>query len=383
MGGEWLIPQGQHSSRARTEIVAIPHAGGAPSSFRGLAERLGDGLDLWIAQLPGRERRFTERPVDDFDVIVNSLAEEIDARVSLPFVLLGHSMGALLALEVARELRRSRRRLPCKLILAVSRTPEAEALNRARRHQLADDELSEWLRGLGSLPEGLADDREFFEQLLTVTRADLRAVETHEFRADAPLPCPIAGLAGARDPEVSRADVAAWKSYTSGDFTLREVPGGHFPATLIDTYAECVRAELDNCSGTEPVAGEEDAGCAASDQTLRDVTDIWRDVLGLSDIGPEEDFFDAGGYSLAATTVVARCSDRFGITVPVYLMFDHPVLADFTKKVEELLTGKNVEATARSSWPVAAGVDSNSIDALLSEFEQRSAISGGSAGGAE
>ncbi len=352
---EWLLRHPSSPVAASSAIVAIPHAGGAPSSFRGLAERLGQDVALWIAQLPGRERRFAEAPVSDLGTMAKALAEAISTRVGVPFTFLGHSMGALLAYETARELSRSGQSLPAKLIAVVSPSPDAPP-TRVARHQLPDRELLDWIRGLGNLPDILVADSEIVDQVLAVARADLCAVETYRFAEEEPLPFPVTAIAGAGDPAVSELDVAGWRRHTSAEFRLEVLPGGHFPTSLIDSYAERIRAEL---PGAAPGDG------AASEDTIRKVTEIWEDVLGLSEIEADEDFFDLGGYSLIATTLVSRCAKAFGATVPVHLVFDHPVLADFAQRVGELAAAETAQAATVT--PPREG----SLSTLLDEFEQQ------------
>ncbi|QUQ67043.1 thioesterase II family protein [Kutzneria sp. CA-103260] len=359
MRGEWLRRHPSSPADARSALVAIPHAGGGPSVFGDLAGRLGDDVALWTAELPGRERRFGEPPVSDVDTVVRALADEIATSVSTPFTLLGHSMGALLAFETARELRRSGRRLPAKLIAVVSTAPDAEP-DPVPRHLLSDDELLAWLRGLGNLPAALEADREVVDQVLAVARADLRAAETYHFVAEAPLPLPVTAIAGESDPSVSELDAAGWRRHTSAEFRLEVLPGGHFPALRLDSYAPRIIAELPRAAA----AGD------ASSETIATVTEIWEDVLGLAGIQPDEDFFDLGGYSLVATTVVSRCSKAFGTTVPVHLVFDHPVLAEFAERVEELVAQDTAPAVS-----AVAQRQEGSLSSLLDEFEQQMSAS--------
>jgi tyrocidine synthetase-2 len=67
------------------------------------------------------------------------------------------------------------------------------------------------------------------------------------------------------------------------------------------------------------------------------IADIWRDVLGTRDVDDATDFFDAGGHSLTAVKIVSRIEADCDIDLPVHLLFDYPVLADFRKVVEELI----------------------------------------------
>ncbi|MFI9788333.1 amino acid adenylation domain-containing protein [Kitasatospora sp. NPDC051984] len=65
------------------------------------------------------------------------------------------------------------------------------------------------------------------------------------------------------------------------------------------------------------------------------VADIWRELLGVPEVGAEDDFFDLGGHSLLATRVASRLSARTGTDVPLDLIFEHPVLAELARRLPE------------------------------------------------
>ncbi|WSG46753.1 non-ribosomal peptide synthetase [Dactylosporangium sp. NBC_01737] len=67
------------------------------------------------------------------------------------------------------------------------------------------------------------------------------------------------------------------------------------------------------------------------------VADVWAQVLAADRIGAGDSFFGLGGHSLAATRVAGRLRDTLGCAVPVRLLFDHPVLADFAERLERLV----------------------------------------------
>jgi amino acid adenylation domain-containing protein len=71
---------------------------------------------------------------------------------------------------------------------------------------------------------------------------------------------------------------------------------------------------------------------------------IWVDVLGVSEVGVEDDFFDLGGHSLLATRVAARVRDAFGIEVAVDALFETPTLSGLALVlVDRLAEGGEVE----------------------------------------
>jgi hypothetical protein len=60
----------------------------------------------------------------------------------------------------------------------------------------------------------------------------------------------------------------------------------------------------------------------------------WQDVIGGDEPGLDDDFFAAGGHSLAATALSARLSQLLNIDVPVRTIFEHPTLATLAAALE-------------------------------------------------
>ena len=63
---------------------------------------------------------------------------------------------------------------------------------------------------------------------LPVVRADLAITDAYVYPPESPLDCPIHAFGGEADHTVPKADLDAWREQTTGRFTLRLFPGGHF-----------------------------------------------------------------------------------------------------------------------------------------------------------
>ncbi|MEV6038935.1 amino acid adenylation domain-containing protein [Nonomuraea sp. NPDC052116] len=59
----------------------------------------------------------------------------------------------------------------------------------------------------------------------------------------------------------------------------------------------------------------------------RALAEIWREVLGVPEVGRHDDFFALGGHSLQATKVLARVADTLGLDLPLRAVFESPTLA--------------------------------------------------------
>lgn len=145
----------------------------------------------------------------------------------MPFAFFGHSMGALLGFELARELRRQRGIIPVHLFVSGRRAPQVPDLD-PPIHQLPESAFLDELRHLNGTPEEAMQHPELMELMLPVLRADLAISETYVYEHDDPLDCSISAFGGLEDHEVSSDDLEAWREQTHRSFTLRMVPGNHF-----------------------------------------------------------------------------------------------------------------------------------------------------------
>ena len=241
---------------ASLRIVAVPHAGGGPSAILPLAEALAPEIEVWTAQLPGRERRYGEPLAESLGEIVRPLAAAIAAHVPAPYVLFGHSMGALVSFEIARQLPTLGAPPPERLIVSAQSAPHLSR-TRPARHTLPDSDLLAWLSQVGGAPQQVLRDEDLMRLLLPILRADLRICETYRYRPGPPVPCPVTAIAGSDDPQAEMDDVAAWWRHTSAGFDLRPMPGGHF--YHLDTGWPGFLTELTavlRARGTEPPSVE-------------------------------------------------------------------------------------------------------------------------------
>ncbi|WP_336206809.1 thioesterase II family protein [Nonomuraea sp. LPB2021202275-12-8] len=221
-------------------MFCLPYAGGGASAYTGLLHQLTD-LTVIPIQLPGRENRIAEPPT----FTIGEIADEIAPATDAPYILYGHSMGARLAFEVARELRR--RGLPAPLRLYVGGAhPPHRKVPLAATADLPDDAfIDQLVRRAGALPE-LKHVPELRELMLPVLRADFAWIKHYRYAPEPPIDVPVVAFTGADDGEVGAAEMLGWARHTTAGFRLRTLRGGHLfvkdrPAEL----AALITADLD------------------------------------------------------------------------------------------------------------------------------------------
>ncbi|MDR3636617.1 MAG: alpha/beta fold hydrolase [Isosphaeraceae bacterium] len=208
-------------------IVCCPHAGGSASVFRDWSMSLPHWLDVWGVQPPGRESRLAEPPYREMTRLVADLVTAVVPILPDHFALFGHSLGALIAFEAAREM--ERRGGPAPRTVIVSGCPAPPSRRRLEYNPKAtDDELLQRIRDLGGSPESALGHPELRQLILTALRTDLELAESYEFVPGSPLNCPLVAVAGDADPVVPADGLVDWRFQTTGAFTSRRFRGGHF-----------------------------------------------------------------------------------------------------------------------------------------------------------
>ncbi|MGW5611627.1 thioesterase II family protein [Streptomyces sp. NPDC003753] len=226
MESRWLR-RFHRAEHAPARLVCFPHAGGAAGFYFPLSKALSSTVETLAVQYPGRQDRRAEPGVGDVgeltDGIVEALVPLLDSR---PLALFGHSMGAVLAYEVARHLEHETGSPPAVLFASGRRAPSRRRVE--NMHLREDQALVEELRELGGTAPELLDDLDVMRLLLPAIRRDYQAIETYRHRAGRELSCPITVLTGDQDRRTTIDEASDWKHHTTGGCTLEVFPGGHF-----------------------------------------------------------------------------------------------------------------------------------------------------------
>ncbi|MFG2986933.1 thioesterase II family protein [Streptomyces sp. NPDC048258] len=232
-------------------LVLLPHAGGNASFYFPYSQALAAYAEVLTVQYPGRQDRLGEPAADTVDALVEGVRGALRPWGDRPLVLFGHSMGAVLAFELARRLEADREAGegpagggPVEgglrgLILSGRCSPLIHR-EEDSHHARGDEALLARVGALAGTDPRLLADEGFRELILPALRGDYRAVETYRYESGPALRVPVSVLTGESDPRVSPSEAMAWRDLTDGAFTFRGFPGGHF--YLTDQQEAVVRA---------------------------------------------------------------------------------------------------------------------------------------------
>ncbi|MES2220253.1 MAG: alpha/beta fold hydrolase [Acidobacteriota bacterium] len=215
-------------SAAAFRLFCFPHAGGAPATFFPWLAQFSDGIEVVCLQYPGRAHRLREQSATSVSQLVAGIAHEIDDFSEKPFAFYGHSLGGIVAFELARELRRLGRTGPHHLFIGAARPPQV-ASSRPPIHMLPDEEFIATVNSrYGGIPAAIAADSGAMEMFLPGLRGDFTAYETYQFSPSDPLSIPITVFGGEQDTAVSPDCLQGWEIHTDAAFDITLLAGGHF-----------------------------------------------------------------------------------------------------------------------------------------------------------
>jgi surfactin synthase thioesterase subunit len=222
----WFQNRPAHN-HADLKMFCFPYAGGTALVFKKWAEYLPSNVQVIPVELPGRGARLQEPPYLSLLALVEELTEVIWPFLDKPFLFYGHSMGATIAFELARSLRREHNREPQALFVGGRRAPQTPS-NEPVTYNLPKEEFIEELINLDGTPREVIENEELMEMILPLLRADFQLTQTYEYIDDIPLQCPITVYGGLEDYHVPRDLLLPWKEQTRSKFALHMLPGDHF-----------------------------------------------------------------------------------------------------------------------------------------------------------
>jgi len=225
-GPSWFRYHGNNRAASR-RLFCFNYAGAGASMFRAWPALLPAQVELVAVQLPGREDRLREPPVTRLQDLVSAVAQQIQPLLDKPFAFFGHSMGALLAFELARDLVAKRGISPFRLFVSGRKAPHLR-IDAPPLHALPEDKFVAKVKEMGGTDSEIFKHPEMVDLILPILRADFEICETYQYRPGVPLPCRITAMGGTEDAETPEPHLQEWQQHGTGDFALHMLHGNHF-----------------------------------------------------------------------------------------------------------------------------------------------------------
>jgi len=368
-------------------FFCVPGAGGLAMSLRELATYFKGRMPFCAFETPRAEE------VDAETYTIPLFAADLVAalkrqRPAGPYDLGGFCWGALVALEMAQQLRAAGDEVRTLILLdtvipgKVGLAGALEQEIRRRKEELPRAPLGRKVKLLYSLfrdferkvraPLGLVRVR---RQPAPLTEEEEIAYygndavrDMHTRIAAQYQPVPYAGamtvmLDAQNIPRENEARSQVCRQWAAGEFREVIVPGAergawtHAPG--VQHLANALLETLESARATEQTAPESPASAAPRNMAPRNMAErkvsaIWQEVLRGPARGVHDNFFDVGGNSLLAADVTARIERAFGRKLPLAALILHPTIEELAACVtqESAFQGKRlIELQTGTSTP--------------------------------
>ena len=239
----WFSSRGAPSPWA-ARVYCFAPAGGNARTFLDWQAALGDEAEIVAVSAP-RGAGAAPRSIDELiDGAVAAITEQLDDR---PTYLFGHSMGGLVAFEVARRMRD----VPALRQLIASGLAAPSLLPSERVRELSRLEGKQFVDGVaffGGLPPEFVAEEELHDVLLPGIIADFRIAASYVYRPEPPLAIGVSLLNGRQDPHVGPTQLAPWIHECVTPPAQHWAEGGHFyfegqPSAATDLLLSVIRAD--------------------------------------------------------------------------------------------------------------------------------------------
>ena len=213
----------------KIKLFCFPYAGGEAASYNKWRQYLDKTIEIRPIELAARGRRMREPNYNSIDDVVDDVYNIIKNELVIgPYALFGHSMGSMIAFELAYKIRDNNLPMPLHIFFSGRAAPQVPRDNKRKFHHLPEDKFKKEMLEMGGTPKEFFEHPELMEVFLPLLKGDFRLTETytHE-KKDAPLACNITVFSGKQDEDTTE-DVEPWKIHTEKNCDIFYFEGGHF-----------------------------------------------------------------------------------------------------------------------------------------------------------
>lgn len=208
------------------KLFCIPYAGGSAMCYLKWRKYLIQDIELRPLELSGRGYRIGSKLYDSFEEAVSDLLKIIERQITDEYyVILGHSLGALLAYELGQALCKDNYPTPLHMFFLGQIPPQHQ--KKLKRYFLPDKKFIEEIVKFGGTPPEIFEDEELYSYFMPPLRADFKIHDTYCYKPESKLNCDFSIITGNDDASVNKDNISGWKDLSAKCCKIYNVDGGH------------------------------------------------------------------------------------------------------------------------------------------------------------
>ncbi|WP_218011789.1 thioesterase II family protein [Bacillus cereus] len=218
-------------------LFCLPYAGGSERIYANWQKYLDSSIELHAIELSGRGKRFNEPLYSSLDEAIEDIYSQIKPYLYKPFIFFGHSMGSLLAYELAYKVKQLNGVNPLHIFLSGGKTPQGYSNENKEIHLFPDEKFKNEIKQMGGTPQEILDNPELLDIFIPILKSDFKIIENYIFsNNNFKFDCNITVLHG-REDDILEEEILRWKLYTKNNCNIVPFEGGHF---FINEFAESI-----------------------------------------------------------------------------------------------------------------------------------------------
>lgn len=213
----------------KTKLFCFPYAGGSSQVFSKWKQSLNADIELMPVELSGRGVRMHENLYNDLPEVIEDVFGLIKTHIGLgPYALFGHSMGSLIAYELAQRIRQEKMEPPAHIFFSGGKAPHVKRSHEKKFHLMNDDRFKKEIIELGGTPPEFFEHPQLINLFFPILKNDFKIAETeiHD-RPVLPFDTDITVFVGKADTMLPE-QCDGWKRHTNHLCTIHYFEGGHF-----------------------------------------------------------------------------------------------------------------------------------------------------------
>jgi medium-chain acyl-[acyl-carrier-protein] hydrolase len=212
-----------------SQLFCFPYAGASSVVFNSWKKLLAPDIHLIPVELAGRGRRIHEPFYRNVNEAVDDVHNIVTSHINhLPYAFFGHSMGSMIAYEVAQKLRYSKIAKPRHIFFSGRRAPHIEKPDEKKLHLMNDSDFRREILGLGGTPPEIFEHPELINLFIPLLKNDFRIAETEIRRHEInPFDFKITIFQGTQD-DISKEETEGWRLHCNRECNILYFEGGHF-----------------------------------------------------------------------------------------------------------------------------------------------------------